>query len=785
MLLLCVLMVLPSCGDSGPSGDSKPGVSDKAADAARVPNDGDSRNPNVIAVKDSSSNRYNATYIGRDKCITCHETQAHDWKGSYHDKAMEHATEATVVGDFNDVTFKHFENTSRLFKKDGKFFANTDGPDGKHRDFEIKYVFGVYPLQQYLVELEGGRLQALSITWDAKDKKWYHLYQDEAIPHTDILHWSKPLQNWNYMCASCHSTDLKKNYDPKTDKYNTTWFEMNVSCEACHGPGSAHVDWANTEAEGVKGGMYYGGDTDYRLTNPMKGREAYRQTETCAPCHARRQEVFPGFQAGNRFYDHYTVQPILDQLYFPDGQIKDEVYVHGSFVQSKMYHKNVVCSNCHNPHSTKIYVPGNQLCVRCHDASKFDTATHHHHPLESKGALCIECHMPKRTYMVVDDRRDHSFSMPRPDLSIKLGVPNACNQCHQDKDAKWANDAVVKWWGPKRHTDPHFAATFAAARNNEPAAEAGLIALTKNKERPATIRATAVTELSRYGSRSAMEAGIASLKDSHPMVRAAALRKVSQLPQQNRTMLVQLITPLLHDEFRYVRVEAARLLVPVANQIFADRSQRDSKAFWLALEDYKKGQSYLTDRAGTHLNLAVMWDGLGKTDKAIKAYQKAIEMEGHFVPARMNLAMLYARLNRTSDAEEQLAAALRAQPSNAQVHYSMGLLMAENKARIGQAVFHLGRAAVLEPNNPRMQYNYGLALQRIQKYAVAAPVLNRAHQLEPRSPDYLNALIALYSQQSQWSQAASYAQKLVNLFPSNPQFANQLRQLQIRASQSN
>ena len=393
-----------------------------------------------------------AQYVGLAECTSCHAEQASRWSGSHHDLAMQSVSEQTVLGDFNDASLTHFGVTSSFFKKDGKFLVHTEGPGGELRDYEIKYTFGVEPLQQYLVEFPGGRLQALSLAWDTRSQaqggqRWFHLYPDERITADDELHWTKPSQNWNSMCAECHSTNLQKNYDPVSETFSTTWSEIDISCEACHGPGSDHVAWAKREPgwENLQAGKGLVLSFDERLgvswkINPQTGtavrsevRGGDREIEMCARCHSRRSPITADYEHGKPLLDHYLPRLLEEGMYFADGQIDDEVYVYGSFLQSKMYSAGVTCSDCHDPHNLQLRLPANGVCLQCHQAERYDQPAHHFHKSGSEGASCAECHMPPRTYMVVDPRHDHSMRIPRPDLSVTLGTPNACNNCHRDK----------------------------------------------------------------------------------------------------------------------------------------------------------------------------------------------------------------------------------------------------------------------------------------------------------------------------------------------------------------
>ena len=385
-----------------------------------------------------------AGFVGTETCRGCHAAEFEAWQDSHHDLAMQLPSPDTVLGDFNNSAFTHGGVTSTFFTRDGKFWVRTDGEDGKLREFPVAYVFGVYPLQQYLLPLDRGRLQALTVAWDSRPEseggqRWFHLYPDETIPHDDPLHWTGPYQNWNTRCAECHSTDVEKQYNAATRSFDTRFKEVNVGCEACHGPGSAHValaaedKLANTSGSGFELNLGQRGewlfDEGADIARRREPLNADTQIDTCGRCHARRSTL-GNYHYGADLLDTHRLSMLHEPLYYPDGQIRDEVYVYGSFVQSKMHMQGVVCSNCHEPHSNALRAEGNGVCAQCHRPDTYDTPEHHRHPVSSSGASCANCHMPETTYMVVDPRRDHSMRIPRPDLSVMIGVPNACNQCH-------------------------------------------------------------------------------------------------------------------------------------------------------------------------------------------------------------------------------------------------------------------------------------------------------------------------------------------------------------------
>ena len=196
-----------------------------------------------------------ATYVGGAACVPCHPAEAERWRGSHHDLAMQPAKADTVRGGFTGTTFVKDGVTSTFLRRGGRYLVRTDGPDGRLAEYPVAYTFGVEPLQQYLLPLSGGRLQALSIVWDTRPaaaggQRWFHLHPKERIDHRDVLHWTGPAQNWNHMCAECHSTNVRKGYRAAEDRFDTTWTDVDVSCEACHGPGSRHVAWAEARRGG-------------------------------------------------------------------------------------------------------------------------------------------------------------------------------------------------------------------------------------------------------------------------------------------------------------------------------------------------------------------------------------------------------------------------------------------------------------------------------------------------------------------------------------------------------
>jgi tetratricopeptide (TPR) repeat protein len=711
-----------------------------------------------------------ADFIGSEKCRTCHQPEYELWKGSNHFHAMDVASEASVRGDFNDATFERFGIISRFYRKDGKFFVHTQGPDGIMGDFEITHTFGWNPLQQYLIPFPGGRMQCLPIAWDVKGRRWYHLYPDHPIDPKDWQYWTNAAMNWNGMCATCHSTNLKKNYNVQTNTYQTTWSDINVGCEACHGPGSRHVKWA--ELPDMARPKVENYDLAVR-TSELKSREL---VELCAPCHSRRAILGDYTHTEKNLLDTMLPSLLTRELYFPDGQILDEVYAYTSFTQSKMYARDVRCSDCHNVHSIKPVKEGNSLCLQCHRASDYDTSQHHFHkkkgekgdPIKSAdgkvlvevgtGAECVQCHMPGRFYMGVHYRLDHSIRIPRPDLGVKLGVPDACTRCHIDKTRRWSDEAITKWYGPGRRA--HYGEIIQAGRNRQPGAAEGLIRLAGDPLYPVIVRATALELLDAYPGEDSTAALERALMDGEALIRRTAVSHLQTIDPKRR---VQLLAPLLYDPVKAVRTDAASRLAGQPSRLLADDQRR---MFEKTLKEYIASMEYSGDFAFGRYNLGNLYIDLGEPQKAIDSFRAAIRIDDLSYPAKVNLAMLYTQLGRNAEAETLLREVVNAYPELYDVQYSLGLLLAEEK-NYAEAEVHLELAARGLPDGSRVHYNLGLLYDYLGKTRQAETALRRAVELEPDNMDYLQALALQYIKQGNFADAGKIADQMIVKHPSD------------------
>lgn len=681
-------------------------------------------------------------FVGGAVCSGCHADQAKLWQGSHHDLAMQIANERTILGNFDNAEFSKDGVTSRFFRRDGRFWVQTDGPDGKLTDFEVKYTFGISPLQQYLLNLPGGRLQALSIAWDTRPaeqggQRWFHLYPHEKIDHNDELHWTKPSQNWNYMCAECHSTNLQKNYDQSTHSYQTSWSEINVSCEACHGPGSQHVHWAQQpnpdKPDSNKGltfkldekqNIQWGIDSVSGQLKRSQPRNTGKEIETCGQCHSRRGQLFDNQHQGKPLMDSHLPGLLRETLYHADGQIDGEVYEYGSFLQSKMHQAGVTCSDCHEPHSLKLRAEGNGVCLQCHDAEKYNTEKHHFHPSAGKGNHCVDCHMPTKNYMVVHSRHDHSFRVPRPDLSTTLGTANACNGCHTDKSSQWATEQLTHWYGHQPQGYQQYAEALHAARTGSAEADTKLVTLIRDTDQPAIARATAAAELRRRLNTETVPALSLALNDSNPLVRAGALEALDPLTLEQRW---QASHQLLHDPSRVVRALTAEALagIPV-NQLPA----AEKAAFQKAGEDYLAAQKLNADQPGSLVNLGNFYAANGNPAAAEKTFHEALALNPGWVPAYVNLSDFYRQSGRDQEGETVLLNGLARQPNAAALHHSLGLLRIRQK-NLPAALTALQQATELAPDDSHFRYVYALALQSAGRTKEAQSVVDTGLKRTP------------------------------------------------------
>lgn len=717
------------------------------------------------------------TFAGSDQCVACHKAEHAQWATSQHRAAMQEATDASVLGNFDNASFTEGGITSTFFKKDGKFWVRTDGPDGSISDFEIRYTFGIAPLQQYLIELAGGRLQALGVAWDARPKvaggqRWYHLYPGQKLTAGNPLHWTGIDQNWNYQCAYCHSTNLQKNYDPATSTFQTAWSEISVGCESCHGPASGHLAWAAKPAGSTADGHAAKGfavtlDERRNISWPMSSsgqgfrsspRTTNKEIETCAQCHARRQQFSSDPKDMSQLFDAFRPATLEPGLYHADGQQHDEVYTYGSFIQSRMHAAGVTCSDCHNPHSGKLRETGNAVCANCHAPASVDTQAHHHHPTGSEGAACVACHMPATTYMGVDNRHDHSMRIPRPDRTALLGTPNACNICHTEKTATWSQDSIKAWTGSPKSGFQDFAEALDLGSRMAPGAQEALAAIAGAPASSGIARSSALDRLAQFSSPQVLSIAASALEIDDPAVRTAAIAIIARADPATRKSL---LVPHLRDPSRAVRMDAARAL---AGQQAAALSSDDRTALERGLSEYVSAQFFNAERPESHANLATLYIDQGEPEKAEKALRQSLAIDRTFIAAAVSLSDLMRMRGDEQSAETVLRETLAANPNSGPVQHALGLSLTRQK-RSREAIEMLTSAASASPDNPRFGYVLAVALHDTGDRSKALSVLKTVLSRHPYDRDALLALVYYEAEQRNFSAAMEAAELLGRLEP--------------------
>jgi Tfp pilus assembly protein PilF len=716
--------------------------------------------PSLPVLSNRDHARGREEFVGAAACTSCHQSQSAAYVGSHHARAL------VTPGTLAKARFDGAHFTSKLGGRtqfalnDGAPVVSTPTPGGKTETFPISYVSGVWPLEQYVVATERGKLQSLGVVWDSRTpaeggNKWFHAYGADGIAPSDPLFFASPAQNWNHMCADCHSTLVERRYDPTVDRFDTRWAELSVGCEACHGPGAEHVRTAKAGNPAplavilTRSEPWLPSATGSPEPRPQNGVEV----EVCAPCHSRREPLKEGFIASDPFLDHFEPELLLPARYHADGQVEGEVYEWGSFVQSRMYQAGVKCSDCHNPHSGKPFAEGNALCVRCHEPERFDVAAHSHHA-GANAPLCVDCHMPPSTFMQIDERRDHSIRIPRPDHSVSHGTPNACNGCHANESAAWASDSLAKWY-PELHKRKHFVDALGEDRKGGLEAPRALRALVEDVAVPAVARATALQRLGRYPAESTLQTLRAALASSNALVTYGAVLGVAELPTPRRAPL---LLPVIEHRVRAVRIAAAKALasVPTA-QLPASSRAAVERAFVEVEQSFQVSAS----RAETHVEKSAFELARGKLAEAESSLELALRIQPCLAEAHLNLADVARQRGDEKGAEHAIRDALECSPQNAAAHHALGLWLVRAR-ETNAAIVSLKKAVELAPSDPRFSYVLAVAVAGSNRIE-AIRILETTLDSHPNDANALQALAGYLREAGQTERAAAVRQRLETL----------------------
>lgn len=664
-----------------------------------------------------------------DECVDCHTKEVKEWRQSQHAAAMAPATPGKVLGDFSGGTYGDAELQVGFSREDDAYIIRTT-EHGQTDTWTVQYTFGIYPLQQYLVDIGDGRLQAFNIALDTRDaaeggQRWFRLDEPADQHPGDAMHWTGIYQNWNNQCADCHSTGLERNYDAATDTYNTTWDHVAVSCVACHESARKHAE-ARKQGHSHEAGLELAAMGTWLVSKkdrpPLHQGESSSaaQVPTCGRCHSLRTSLAD--RKGGQVHGQFSLSRLDQPLYFSDGRVREEVFVLGSFEQSRMFQAGVVCSDCHNPHSGKLKAEGNAVCAQCHNAGDFDTPEHHHHPRGSEGAQCVNCHMPESTFMKIDDRRDHSFMVPRPDVSGASGSPDVCLGCHTDRDNDWSA-TVVEDWAPQLYR----ADTWHHVQQQD---LAGVVDYLLDTGQPAIRRATLLEQRGEALAAGRLPVVEQLLHSKHAVIRESSYRVLRHGTPDSVRVLAE---PGLDDPKRAVRLAAFETLVRLGVRL-------DSGAREQVRGEYEHFLELQSDLPSGRVLKAQYLMASDRIYQAKKELTHALEKDRGYVPAAILLTDILRAGGRNLEAIRAIDETLQASPEEARLIHLRGLINLKLED-YPSALESLEQAARLEPGQWLFGYRYAVALYQLGQKEKARDVTQSLLQRFPENPQ-LRALMS-------------------------------------------
>jgi tetratricopeptide (TPR) repeat protein len=691
---------------------------------------------------------------------------------------MQRPSDKPVLGDFNDTSVEFHNIKSRFFIKANQYFIETLNKKGITQTFPVVYTFGFDPLQQYILDTGNGHMQAFNIAWDTRDKaqggqRWFHLQPSETITNEHPFFWQRHFQNWNSRCAECHTTGYEKNYQAETNSYATQFAEATVGCESCHGPAVLHQTQAKSDTFDSNKGFNqllgkppaWGFAPEDPIANLVSGKNS-QYIQQCADCHSRRLPIADKTRTIDEsppdFHSVNVLSLLSANLYFDDGQIKDEVFVMGSFLQSKMAKAGVTCSNCHNPHSGQLTLPGNQTCTQCHSADTYDSEKHHQHQANSAGAQCVDCHMPARTYMQVDDRRDHSFVIPNADISNSTDSPNACLSCHQTKDLTWVKTQLANWGDKNLEAISTLAATDHWSNIHLLSGQEQVVFARQTLATTSPIVAAKLLEIiNQQPNQTSVSIAIEQLNSAQPLLRRAAIDVLRHLPPEQG---YQYLYPMLEDPVKSVRFHATSLLASWLSQMPKTLLPNlDS-----VLQEYKTSLLVTADFPSSQISLAQLALAIGDNKTAQKHFEQALTIAPNLPLAMLAFADFWRQTNNQTNELAILEKALSLHTDFSDVLHQYGLFWVRKK-EYKKATEWLVKASELIDAQPYYAYVAATALDSINRTKQAIELLINANQRWPHQTDLLYSL-ALYSDKVKDKHSFNIAlTELQILIPNNPQ----------------
>jgi Tfp pilus assembly protein PilF len=649
---------------------------------------------------------------GSSSCRECHQQFYELWSTSHHGLAMQpYTTEfASHKLTTSQTPVRIGKNTYLPCIGINEGWIIERKPDGQTRH-RIAHVMGGRNVYYFLTPMERGRLQTLPVAYDVRAREWFDTAASGVrhFPGTESdapLHWTDPAYTFNTSCYSCHVSQLAKNYDLTTDTYRTRWAEPGINCEACHGPGQEHVNVCrSTKADQVP--------EDLRIIS-TKSFSVEQINAMCNSCHAKMSPVSTSFEPSDRFFDHFDLITLEHPDFYPDGRDLGENYTMTTWLMSPcVKSEQLDCTHCHTSsgrYRFKNAKNKNAACLPCHQERVENVTDHTYHDVDSPGSQCVSCHMPTTEFARMT-RSDHSMRPPMPAATLKFKSPNACNLCHEDKDASWSEDYVRKWHEEdyQRPVLEQASLVDEARRGNWDRQEA-ILEYVSSEGRDEIVAASLLRLLSGCESQAKWPVIIKVLQeDTSPLVRAAAAQALDGYVTAESVMALAKATC---DKYRLVRVRAATGLSAIGVEQLPGEYQASVK---LANIELLKALKAHPDDYASHYNLGNFHMRRGDHEKALTSYQTAIKLRPDFMPPYVNIAFVRNSMGHNDKAEASFRKAIALDPNNAALHLNLGMLLGEMK-RPKDAEKAFRTALTADPNSAVAAYNLGVLLASDQAF---------------------------------------------------------------------
>jgi len=709
-----------------------------------------------FSAKTQAEEKQPTPYAGSSSCRECHEKFYQLWSTSMHGLAMQPYTLGFAAIQLTPHQGEIVIGKDKYRADIVEGVVIETGRKGMKK-YKIEHVLGGKNVYYFLTPFNKGRLQTLPVAYDVNKKEWFDTAAS-GIRHFpggergEAVSWKEYPYTFNTACYSCHVSQLSTNYDPKTDTYHTTWAEPGINCETCHGSAIEHNKIATATPKGQP-------LPELRIIR-TKTMTKVQRNDLCSSCHAKASPLTFEYKPEERFFDHFDLVTLEDPDYYPDGRDLGENYTLTSWSMSPCAKSGQLdCIHCHTSSGRYRFKKEkfNDACMPCHEARVNNPTEHTRHQAESEGSKCISCHMPMTAFARMN-RSDHSMLPPTPAATMAYKSPNACNICHKDKDAAWA-DKYVRQWRTRDYQAPVLerASLINAARKQDWTKLADMLTYINDPKRDEIFAASLIRLISPTQDQKVLAALLIAAKDPSPLVRGAAVQALGLI---STTESLQALVEATGDEYRLVRVRAAaglaifpRMTAPPADQAQISKANKEYLSFIMARPD----------QWTSHYNMGNYQLGRGETKNAIASYQKALKLEPQAVMAMVNSSIAYAQMGENGKAEQSLKKALKLAPDNAAANFNMGLLKAE-KNEPKQAEKYLKNAFKADPQMAQAAYNLCIitAKDRINE---GVTWCRKAAELRPQDPNYAYTFAFYLDQKGDRDEAVMTLKTILEKYP--------------------